>query len=94
MLPVSQRVESRANNFKTFAILRGKLNLNIQTLDHSVELLSHTTSFYLMIFVTGSYKKMTIRNPMTTVRQMCTEDFIHMYLADMIQHVLGAYCEI
>ena len=58
------------------------------------ELLSHTTSLYLMIFVTGSYKKITIRNPVTTVRQMCTDDVMHLYLADMMQHVLGAYCEI
>ena len=37
---------------------------------------------------------MTIRNPVTTVRQMCTENVMHLYLADMMQHVLGTYCEI
>ena len=31
---------------------------------------------------------MTIRNPVTTVRQMCTDDVIHLYLVDMIQLVL------
>ena len=25
---------------------------------------------------------MTIRNPVTTVRQMCTDDVMHLYLAD------------
>jgi len=37
---------------------------------------------------------MTIRNPVTTVRQMCTDDVIHLYLADMMQHVSDANCEI
>ena len=37
---------------------------------------------------------MTIRNPVTTERQMCTDDVMHLYLTDMMQHVLGAYCEI
>jgi len=37
---------------------------------------------------------MTIRNPVTTVRQMCTDVGMHLYLADMMQHVLDANYEI
>ena len=37
---------------------------------------------------------MTIKNPVTTVRQMCTDDVMYLYLADMMQHPLDANCEI
>jgi len=37
---------------------------------------------------------MTKRNPVTIVRQTCTDDVMHLYLVDMMQHVLDANCEI
>jgi len=58
----------------------------VNFLAHNVSLLDDLCNWFLL--------KMTIRNPVTTVRQMCTDDVMYLYLADMMQHVLGAYCEI